>query len=75
MVLSIRSQIRQVTERFIHQSGLFKIFNDTRYGMDRFFSFRFKIQLYLTKLNQIDNASIQFYWRLAVTEMTDYLWE
>jgi len=34
MVLSVRSQIRQVTARFIHKSGLFKICHDTGYGMD-----------------------------------------
>lgn len=37
MVYTVTSQIRQITERFIHQSGLFKIFPDTRYGMNRFF--------------------------------------
>ena len=45
MVSIVTSQVRQFTECFFHQSGLFKIFPDTRYGMDGFFSFRFEIQL------------------------------
>jgi len=38
MVLSFRSQIRQITERFFLQSGFFKIYHHTRYGMDKFSS-------------------------------------
>ena len=37
MVSFETSQIKQFTERFFHQSGLFKIFQDTRYGIDDFF--------------------------------------
>ncbi len=44
--------MRQVTECFIYQPGLFKICDDTRYGMDRFFSFGFEIQLYEKIQNQ-----------------------
>ena len=65
MVLSVRSQIRQVTERFIHQSGLFEICHDAGYGMDKFFSFRFEIQLYEKIQNQKNQTPIIFYWRVT----------
>jgi len=50
----------EIPERFIHQSGLFKICHDTGYGMDRFFSFRFEIQLYGKIHNQKDQTPIIF---------------
>jgi hypothetical protein len=65
MVLLVRSQIHQLTERFIHQSGLFKICADTRYGMDGFFSFKFEIQLYGNEKDQIEEGSIKVYWRVT----------
>ena len=36
MVWSIRSQIRQITERFFHQSGFFEFFPNTTPGIDWF---------------------------------------
>lgn len=63
MVLSIRSQIPQFTERFLHQPGLFKIPHDTKYGMDRLFSFRFEIQVYEGMQNQKNQNPIQLFWR------------
>jgi hypothetical protein len=67
MVLSVRSQIRQITECFIHQSGLFKICHDTRYCIDEFFNLGLKIKLYETKQNQKNQNPIQLDWRLDVT--------
>jgi hypothetical protein len=65
-MLSISSQIQQITERFFCQSGFFKICHDTGYGMDKFFSFRFKNQLYGNRNNQIGQDSIMVYWRLSL---------
>jgi len=62
MVLSVSSQIQQITERFFCQSGFFKIYHDTGYGMDKFFSFRFKIPYYGTVQNQILKSSITVNW-------------
>jgi hypothetical protein len=63
MVKSLRSQIPQFTERFFHQSGLFKVFQDTRYGMDRFFILGLKNQLYGNEKDQIEEGTITVYWR------------
>ena len=56
MVLSVRSQIRQISERYIRQSGFFEICYDTRYGMGKFFSCRFKIPLYGKGHHQINQG-------------------
>jgi hypothetical protein len=39
LVLAVRSQIKQNTERFILQAGLFKFYHETRCSTGRFFSF------------------------------------
>jgi len=39
----------------------------TRFGMNRFFSFRFEIQLYGKIQNQKNQNSITLYWRLTGT--------
>jgi hypothetical protein len=66
MVLSVRNQIRQIPERFINQTGVFKIYHDTRYGMGKFFSFRFEIILYGINQNQKNQTPINFYWRQKI---------
>jgi selenocysteine-specific translation elongation factor len=63
MVSLITSQIKQSTERFFRQSELFKIFQDTRYGMDDFFCLRSKIKLYEENKNRMNQKPIQVDWR------------
>ena len=63
MILCVRSQIRQITEWLFHQYGLFNIFHGTRYGMNRFFNFRFEITIYGKIQNQINQNAITSYWR------------
>jgi hypothetical protein len=40
-----------ITERFFHQSGLFKIYPDTRYGIDSFLSLDLKINYICVKIS------------------------
>jgi hypothetical protein len=54
MVSIVTSQVRQFTERFIHQSGLFEFFPNTTSGIDRFFIIRLKNQLYGNEKDQIE---------------------
>ena len=56
------SQIRQITERFIYQSGFFKYFQNATSGIDKFFILGFKNQLYGNEKNQIEQDSIMVYW-------------
>jgi len=42
----VRSQIRQITERFFHQSGFFEYSQNTTFGIDNFFILRSMIGLY-----------------------------
>jgi hypothetical protein len=44
MVSIVTSQIRQITERFIHQPGLLISWQDTRYGMNGFTVSDLKLQ-------------------------------
>ena len=53
MVLSVRSQIRQFTERFFHKSGLLNTYHGTIYCIDEFFSLGSEIKLYEKKQNQL----------------------
>ena len=59
MVLCVRNQIRQITERFFHQSGFFKIYHGTRYSIDDFFSLGSKIKLYKENKNQMNQNPVQ----------------
>lgn len=67
MVLLETSQTKQITKRFFHQSGFFEFFQNTRYGMDRFFSFRFEITIYSRKQRQKNKTQINLFWRLTGT--------
>ena len=69
MVLSVTSQIRQITKRFFHQSEFLNIYHGTRYSIDEFLSLGPKVKLYEENKNQINQNSIQLDWRVAVTEM------
>jgi len=62
MVLSVRSQIRQITGHFIRQPRLFEYFQNTTSGMENFFIPIFKNKLYGNKKNQIEHGSIKAYW-------------
>ncbi len=68
MVSLETSQIKQITERFFHQSGLFEFLVNTTSGIDSFFILGFKNQLYGNRKNQIDQDSITVYWRIALIE-------
>ena len=46
MVLTNRSQIPQFTKRFFYQSWPFKCFQNTTFGINKIFNFRFEITIY-----------------------------
>jgi hypothetical protein len=56
------SQIKRISERFFCQSGLFKCFQNTTFGIDQTFSLKLKNQLYGKWNNQIIQNSITVYW-------------
>jgi hypothetical protein len=58
MVLSNRSQITQLTERFFLQSGLFEFFPNTTSGINSFFILGLKNQLYGNEKDQVQQDSI-----------------
>jgi len=63
MVLTNRSQIPQFTKRFFYQSWPFKCFQNTTFGINKFFNFRFEITIYNHKQNQKNQSSVQLNWR------------
>ena len=65
MVSIVTSQVRQFTERFFHQSGLFKIFPDTRYGMDGFSVSDLKFNWYGKNQNQKNQDPMKPYRRVT----------
>jgi len=59
MVSLVTSHFQALGDYFFHQSGLFKYFQNTTSGIDKFFIPRFKNKLYGNKNNQIEHGSIK----------------
>jgi hypothetical protein len=63
MVLSNRSQIPKFTERFFNQSGVFKYFQNTTYGISKFSVSDLKINYMGTRRIKLDKTPLTVYWR------------
>ena len=50
-----------------HQSGFFKTCHDTKYSMDEFFSFRFKIQIYELEADSKEQTLLESLLELQIT--------
>lgn len=51
-----------MSPRFFHQSWLLKIFHNTGCGTNRFFGFRFEIQIYRENSISKRSKSMNLYW-------------